>query len=569
MRRLTAIAASLCLSIASISTPDYIHLAAARVPQLPAARAYSLGDSAIDQTWLPKRDPNRRIPYRLEGVLAMPDGNGPFPVIFVLHDAEGGCFPDRSQQDIVTETWPCLPAEETRSDIGLSYLLSNLAAHGYAAVAPNLNVVYAHAYGAVAAENRRYPSVFDAHLRALSDANASDTPALNQLQSLKGKLDLAHIGIIGHGQGSLLALDTARARTAKPRTRRAPPPQPLIGALLVAPVYAPDGDVDQPLGVILSECDGLVPDASGQAYYEDARQAKDRAHFAASVYVVGANSRYFNNAANSDDAQKVSNVPGCASDTDLLSREAQRSFLAKYAPDFFDASQGRREAMARAGLDAGGTSVTRVYNTPVRTAFAPPTATRLVVVQPRSKDELSNNGAAGFTKAEGAARADMCDSRTSCGRWPVVPANPAMARLSWTSSTSATWTSTLGDRDTPTNLSQFAVLHLRLAPDPSDVLNAERIPLGLRITLTDDRNKTASTTLSAADTPALAYPAGKPDATSFRWLGHSFLSSVRVPLTRFDPIDLSRVTGLKIEPVGGPSGTSGSVFIADLEFLRP
>ena len=128
------------LRAAALATPP--RALRANAPALPAARAYSLGDSAIDQTWLPKRDTNRRMPFRVEGVLAMPDGAGPFPVIFVLHDAHGGCFPDRSQQDLVTDTWPCLPAEERRNDIGLSYLLSNLAARGYIAVGQHHQAIH-------------------------------------------------------------------------------------------------------------------------------------------------------------------------------------------------------------------------------------------------------------------------------------------------------------------------------------------------------------------------------------------------------------------------------------------
>ncbi len=93
---------------------------------LPPAREYSLGEASLTQSWLPTRASNRRMPYRAQGVVAVPVGKGPFPIVFVLHNAHGGCPLDTSQQDIVTEQWPCLPAEESRYDIGLSYCVERV-----------------------------------------------------------------------------------------------------------------------------------------------------------------------------------------------------------------------------------------------------------------------------------------------------------------------------------------------------------------------------------------------------------------------------------------------------------
>ncbi len=118
----------------------------------------------------------------------------------------------------------------------------------------------------------------------------------------------------------------------------------------------------------------------------------------------------------------------------------------------------------------------------------------------------------------------------------------------------------------PADLSPFATLHLRIATDPSDALNAHRKLQALRIALLDADGKRAEVILSAKDTPALAYPPGEPDANTFRWLGHAALSSVRLPLSQFSGIDLSRVTALRIEPAGD---LSGSLFLADVEFIQP
>ena len=93
-----------------------------------------------------------------------------------------------------------------------------------------------------------------------------------------GKLDLSRIGMIGHGHGSLLAMQSARIRNERARSRNddGEGNAPLIGVLLVAPLYSLEGDADVPLSVILPSCDGVAPDLNGQGYYEDARLDKGR-----------------------------------------------------------------------------------------------------------------------------------------------------------------------------------------------------------------------------------------------------------------------------------------------------
>ncbi len=265
-----------------------------------------------------------------------------------------------------------------------------------------------------------------------------------------------------------------------------------------------------------------------------------------------------------DDAKNVANVPGCDKETALLSRDAQRNFLSKYVPDFFDAALGNTTSPEQIDLDARAPTPPRIHGVPVLVALSTPWSQRAIVTQPISKDALNNNGFGGFSVTEGAARVEMCEQRTVCGRWSVVPANPAMARFSWTSPLGAAWEMPLGDP--PADLSSFATLSLRMATDPSDALNAHRKPQALRIALVDATGKRAEVILSSKNTVALAYPAGEPDAKTFRWLGHAPLTSVRLLLSQFGGIDLSRVAALRIEPAGD---LSGSLFLADIEFIRP
>lgn len=528
--------------------------------QAPIAQRYFAGDASIDQTWLPRRNAQRRMPYRVEGIIAAPEGAGPFPIVFVLHGAQGSCPTQTNDAGVTVEQWPCAPDVEKRNDAGLAYLTEAFAARGYVAIAPNLNAVYAPAYGAVAPELRRYPDVLDAHLQLLIAANTTMTTALGI--NLQGRLDLNRIGMLGHAHGALLAMQSARTR-AERRTRRVPVAGgPLFGALLVAPLYAAGNDVDMPLGVLLPECDGETPELNGQAFYEDARLNGSRNAFAASLYVRGANHNAFNSAATIDDATNVANVPGCDV-AGLLTPAAQQQFLAQYAPEFFDAALGKMDNAAPAGLSVNAPAPSVMFDVPVQTALAVGAGQRGIVIAPRNKDDLGYNGFGGFTKVMGPARLEFCDGRAPCTRWPLQPGNPTQVRFAWNDPISVKWEMPLGDA--PTDLSRFTALHVRVTPDPSDFLNAHRKSLGLSFTLIDASDRNATVRLTAQEVTAFANPPGKLDMASFRWLGHAFLGSVRVPLAQFAGVDLAQVKTLEIQPAGD---TSGALFMADLEFVR-
>jgi dienelactone hydrolase len=524
---------------------------------------YNLGEATIDQTWLPRRDDSRRMPYRVEGVIAMPAGRGPFPLVLIFHGAHGGCPLDQTSSDVPTEKWPCKPEEEQRNDLGLSYLATALAARGYIALAPNLNAVYASAYRSVGAELRRYPDVLDAHLNALVAANADGEGTFGV--SLQGKIDFERIGVIGYAHGSLLAMQSARARETRSRSRRIPEGSgQFSGVLLVAPLYSSSGDADVPLGVLLPECDGETPDLNGQGYYEDARMRRERTHFAASIYLTGANHNFFNDALTTDDAEALRTFPSCNNVKQRLTRAQQRLFLTLYAPDFFDAAMGAGELSVNAGLDLSAPAPDDVYASRVLTALSLPTDQRRIVIRPRIRDDLGYNEFGGFSQTRGASKLEFCEYRMPCARWPFQPGNPAGVRFVWNDPIMIGWEMPLDEGGA--DLSRFSMLHLRVVPDPTDALNTQRKPIAIRLTLTDANNRTATVILNASDTPALAHPVGRPDVGTWRWAGHAYLSSIRAPLSAFKGINLARVTTLDLSIA---SDSSGSLLVADIEFLSP
>ena len=72
---------------------------------LPAGVFYDLGEATVVQSNFPEDSRFRNMPVRLNGVMAVPDsGDGPFPVILILHGTHPGC----PVNDMGVDAWPCL-----------------------------------------------------------------------------------------------------------------------------------------------------------------------------------------------------------------------------------------------------------------------------------------------------------------------------------------------------------------------------------------------------------------------------------------------------------------------------
>jgi hypothetical protein len=69
-----------------------------------------------------------------------------------------------------------------------------------------------------------------------------------------------------------------------------------------------------------------------------------------------------------------------------------------------------------------------------------------------------------------------------------------------------------------------------------------------------------------AGIPALAFPAGelRTQEEASLWTGFTPLSSIRIPLSAFEGVDLSQVAGLAFSFDGSESG---AIRLADLEFV--
>ena len=135
---------------------------------LPPAVEYNLGDATITQSIFPEDSRFRNMPVRLNGVISVPQsGNGPFPVVVILHGNHPGCpVPEGDTVD----RWPCDPDLEQPNYRGFGYLAQELAARGYIALSLNVNPEYTLGFGEPV-PLERLGQLLDLQLKALAEAS--------------------------------------------------------------------------------------------------------------------------------------------------------------------------------------------------------------------------------------------------------------------------------------------------------------------------------------------------------------------------------------------------------------
>ena len=540
-------------------------------PPLPAGVFYDLGEAIITQERFPEDSRFRQMPVRLNGVMAVPEsGQGPFPVVVILHGTHPGCPVNEAGVD----AWPCGDDEQSNY-AGFEYLARELAARGYVALSININAENTFGFGEPV-PGERLAQLIDHHLSALAEAAAGGANPFGV--DLAGVADARNIVLMGHSRGgeaaNWLATEVGLDQDLAYANRGY---GPVRGLLLIAPAVALFGSngTNVPLAVIISGCDGDVVDGDGQLFYEAVRLGGGPAP-ATTVVLGGANHNNFNTILRGDMIDHAER-PDCQPP---LEPERQRRFLIDYATDFlatlFDPDPAARlAAAARLGMDVTAPAPAELYGLPARVSALPAAADRQTIFIPAAAEDLNANTLGGSVVAEGITT-HFCEAgysvpATNPGSEPclrpniAIPSYPAMAVVSWSEPGGALrFELPAGARD----LSRFTTLSLRAAVDPLSPLNAAGATQRLTLRLTDGTGQVAAVT-TRPDEPALAFPPGA--VTEDGFFGPTYtsllpLSTLRVPLADFGGIDLADVAEIALI---FDQSLSGSLFLGDLELSRP
>lgn len=233
--------------------------------------------------------PNVPFDTTLYGVVRHPRalGEGPFPLVVVLHGNHGNCRPDiESSFDycVTSQNHACSdPGGVTTPNAeGYIYFLETLAAQGYIAVSISGNAM-----------NCRDDFILERaeliaeHLRAWSAWNGAD--AGQTATSFVGSVDLGRVGLVGHSRGGDAASNVPGMLAANPI-----PGVEVRSVFAVAPTDFHDVEVSgADLAVLLPGCDLDVAPLSGMNHYDRSTELDDDAR-RAQVLLLGANHNFFN-----------------------------------------------------------------------------------------------------------------------------------------------------------------------------------------------------------------------------------------------------------------------------------
>jgi len=446
------------------------------------------------------------VPCPLDGIIAAPDGPGPYPLVVVLHGLRN-----------VTSVYDPVY-------IGFDYLVQQLAAEGYVAIAFNVNIDY-HCWDFGESSNYDWAyQVYEQQLALLERANAGSETGHGV--DLQGKIDLDQIHLIGHSRGGEMA-DMFYRRdhdAGHDRTRS------IIG-LAPGMLAELEPHPDIPTGIILGELDGDTSEA-GQLLYDYIRKQPERTAPVSFTYIRGANHAFFNRTFLWDDAR---------SEVDRLTREQQEDFTMRYTAAFLSVFAKGKEPFGT--WDTNEPQPVTMFGYPVTaSSFVP--GSRLLLAP--SEKGLKDISTAGDVEIRYLLKTWLDDVLFN---HPGANMNDRELPLY-----SIRWTDKNGGVKLPAgDFSGFTALTLYIAVDSSDSLNADGEDQSLTITISD-KSGAAQSILIPKGTSALAWHDGNeltvelfeaPDLIV--WEGFMPLVALRIPLRLFDEIDLSSVSEITLD----------------------
>ncbi|MEU0659456.1 dienelactone hydrolase family protein [Streptomyces lavendulocolor] len=339
-------------------------------------------------------------PSQAHGVLGIPRGKGPRPVVVVLHGSHPTCVEPGAREDGVVArpvrtTWPLVCADPKakkkvpgvgpdylRNNAGLSYIVQGLARKGFVAVA--IDVTGAEAWwGGEPSPDKGYAQLIDAHLKLLSDLNRGNDRGL-ALDGVKGRIDTARIGLVGHSRGGGYVLEHAAKRPG------------LFAAVSIEPASDFAGRHTVPVLNIRGACDEDTGPDAGLAGMKALAKSRTTS-VAADVLLAGTGHAMLNT--NLDPAERDGSVGSCAA-SKAAGPGAARDQVAQLTAAFMDQALRRTtayrlpslKATAPTGRNLGHTSGPRVTFSPTTPhAYTDPLTIREVTSRQRLLPPIPKN----------------------------------------------------------------------------------------------------------------------------------------------------------------------------------
>ena len=279
--------------------------------QAPSVLSYDLGEAGIVQQQFAPDSRFYTMQVALRGILAVPEGEGPFPVALFIHGSYAFCTAEVLDVDL----YPCPPEHQIRQYEGFGELAAALAARGYLTVVPDLSAEFNNGFGEPIL-GQRSSQIIEAHLNALSTGAGFGI-------DLAGRVDLSRLVIATHSRGGPLAINYLASNNALAQSASA--------LAMLTPAYIssePNIPATLPTAVVIAECDGDVRTEQPLLYLQE-QLPPLRPALTLSYTIVGGTHNAFSTLLADDPTQP------CEASRQL-DAQAQRDFTAQLLPDFFD-----------------------------------------------------------------------------------------------------------------------------------------------------------------------------------------------------------------------------------------
>ncbi|MGI6180906.1 MAG: hypothetical protein ACOYIE_02370, partial [Agathobaculum sp.] len=475
---------------------------------------YDLGEGKLKQG-------AREIPYRMQGIIGVPEGENR-PVVIILH----GSHPIRS-------------AAENRYDLGFSYLVNQLADAGYLALSMNVGMNYSFENGEPNGCQRTVQIVEQqsALLKQAIEGKEGVFPC-----SLKNKGDLHQVILAGHSRAGHDVFEvTSKTDVLEVRG--------LISAApaIVSPLSGAPADV--PVGIIIPQYDGDVKSLDGGTLFDQLENTPQRSSGTELIYLKNANHSGFSTAlVRPDPFADADSLPL------VMQPEAQQAFFSAYVKDFVKSvlEKGKTPLENAAVLPeqyVGFPIMARVDTGGEVLYRAAPDS--VVALQTTDATVESVNACSTLNHTAGAFR---------------IPGNFMqydLTRVRWEKAGAAVAIPVSAD------LRQASYVQIDLAQDSSDERNRQQAQ-SMIVTLRDAAGRSASVQVEAG-TPALTWQAGTveriPLAGQEERLQYSTftpLGTVRLNPKDFTGVDLEQIRQIEL----AFEQPSGSIMLREIQSVK-
>ena len=272
--------------------------------------SYDLGDVNIIQDQFAPDSRFYTMPVRLQGVLAVPEGEGPFPVAVIVHGSYEFCTALGGEADV----YPCPPEDDLHQYQGFSYLAGSLASRGYLTIVPDISAEYNNGFGEPIFAQRAI-QIIEAHLSAMLNDDIVSEAAT--------KADMDRLVVVSHSRGGPLAVSYINDDTYAMHEVSAL--AMLTPAFLYPGMTIPE---NLPTALVISECDGDVGTEQPLSYLTE-QLLPLRPAITTIVTVPGGTHNAFSTQLDADPR-------AVCEAAEIMDPQAQREFASQFLPDYLD-----------------------------------------------------------------------------------------------------------------------------------------------------------------------------------------------------------------------------------------